>query len=62
MLHAARRALAPNPGEDPKTKKPIRLTWDNHCWIKYRTFMAAAELVGWRFRATWQRRRSRSCA
>ncbi len=53
-LLAAR--FASNPGKDPKTKKAIRLTWDNHRWIRYRTFMAAFELVGRRFRAIWQRR------
>jgi len=52
-LLAAR--FASIPGKDPKTKKPIRLTWDNHRWIRYRTFMAAFDLVGRRFRATWQR-------
>jgi hypothetical protein len=51
-LLAAR--FAPNPGLDPKTKKPIHLTWDNHRWIRYRTFMAAFELVGRKFRAIWQ--------
>jgi hypothetical protein len=47
--------FAPNPGLDPKTKEPIHLTWDNHRWIRYRTFMAALDMVGRRFRATWQR-------
>jgi hypothetical protein len=47
--------FAPNPGLDPKTKEPIHLTWDNHRWIRYRTFMAAFDLVGRKFRATWQR-------
>ena len=47
--------FAPNPGEDPKTKKPIRLTWDNHRWVRYRSFMAAFELVNRRFRATCRR-------
>lgn len=53
ILLAAR--FASHPGKDPKTKKPIRLTWDNHRWIRYRTFMAAFELVGRKFGATWQR-------
>jgi hypothetical protein len=52
-LLAAR--FASHPGKDPKTKKAIRLTWDNHRWIRYRTFMAAFELVGRKFGATWQR-------
>jgi hypothetical protein len=52
-LLAAR--FAPQPGLDPKTKEPIRLTWDNHRWIRYRTFMAAFDLVGRKFRETWQR-------
>ena len=50
-LLAAR--FAPHPGLDPKTKEPIHLTWDNHRWIRYRTFMAAFDLVGRKFRATW---------
>ena len=29
------------------------LTWDNHRWVRYRSFMAAVELVARRFRATW---------
>ena len=52
-LLAAR--FASHPGKDPKTKKAIRLTWDNHRWIRYRTFMAAFELMGRKFGATWQR-------
>ena len=30
------------------------LTWDNHRWVRYRSFMAAVELVARRFRATWK--------
>ena len=49
-------ASVPGAGQsDPKTKKEIRLTWDNHRWIRYRTFMAAFELVGRKFGVTWQR-------
>jgi hypothetical protein len=45
--------FAPNPGLDPKTKKPIRLTWDNHRWVRYRSFIAALELAARRFHASW---------
>jgi hypothetical protein len=38
---------------DPKTGQPVVLTWDNHRWVRYRSFMAAVELVARRFRATW---------
>src|SRR5262249_23722064 len=44
--------FAPNPGLDPKTKKPIRLTWDNHRWVRYRSFIAALELAARRFHAS----------
>jgi hypothetical protein len=39
---------------DPKTGEPVVLTWDNHRWVCYRSFMAAVELVARRFRATWK--------
>ena len=39
---------------DPKTGEPVVLTWDNHRWVRYRSFMAAVELVARRFRATWK--------
>jgi hypothetical protein len=50
-LLAAR--FAPEPGKDPKTGKDIELTWDNHRWIRYRSMMAALEVLARRFRATW---------
>jgi predicted acylesterase/phospholipase RssA len=50
-LLAAR--FAPNPGKDPKTGKEIELTWDNHRWVRYRSVMAALEVLARRFRATW---------
>jgi hypothetical protein len=51
-LLAAR--YAPKPGKDPKSKKDIKLTWDNHRWIRYRATMAAFEGLARRFRTTWQ--------
>src|SRR6476620_1772231 len=39
---------------DPKTGEPVVLTGDNHRWVRYRSFMAAVELVARRFRATWK--------
>ena len=45
--------FAPNPGKDPKTGKEIELTWDNHRWVRYRSLMAALEVLARRFRATW---------
>ena len=50
-LLAAR--FAPEPGKDPKTGKDIELTWDNHRWIRYRSMMAALEVLVRRFRTTW---------
>jgi hypothetical protein len=59
---AARGALAgkllaarfsPNLEPDPQTGKPIELTWDNHRWIRYRSFMAGLERVARGFNATW---------
>jgi predicted acylesterase/phospholipase RssA len=50
-LLAAR--FAPNPGIDPKTREPIQLTWDNHRWIRYRSLMAAVEVLARRFRTAW---------
>jgi predicted acylesterase/phospholipase RssA len=43
----------PEPGKDPKTGEPIKLTWDNHRWIRYRSFMAALEILARRFRTAW---------
>jgi hypothetical protein len=40
--------------KDPKTGADVVLTWDNHRWIRYRTFMAGFELVARRFQATWK--------
>ena len=51
-LLAAR--FAPQPGKDPKTGEHIELTWDNHRWIRYRSLMAALEVVARRFRTAWQ--------
>ena len=48
-LLAAR--FAPKPGIDPKTKKFVRLTWDNHRWVRYRSMMAAIEDLARRFKA-----------
>jgi hypothetical protein len=55
-LLAGRFAPTPTGNEvlaDPKTGNPVVLTWDNHRWVRYRSFMAAVELVARRFRATW---------
>jgi hypothetical protein len=43
----------PKPGIDPKTKKHIRLTWDNHRWVRYRSMMAAIEDLARRFQSRW---------
>jgi predicted acylesterase/phospholipase RssA len=40
--------------KDPQSGDDVVLTWDNHRWIRYRTFMAGLELVARRFRATWK--------
>ena len=40
--------------KDPQTGDDVVLAWDNHRWIRYRTFMAGLELVARRFRATWK--------
>ena len=56
-LLAGRFAPTPTGNEvliDPKTGEPVVLTWDNHRWVRYRSFMAAVELVARRFRATWK--------
>jgi Patatin-like phospholipase len=52
-LLAARFALDPQP--DPQSGKPIWLTWDNHRWVRYRSFMAALEDTLRRFRGGWER-------
>jgi hypothetical protein len=42
----------PHPGIDPKTpQKFIRLTWDNHRWVRYRSLMAAFEDLARRFQS-----------
>jgi Patatin-like phospholipase len=51
MLLAAR--FAPHPGKDPKTNKHIRLSWDNHRWVRYRSMMAAIEDLARRFQNRW---------
>jgi hypothetical protein len=51
QLLAAR--FDPKPENDPKTHEPIELTWDNHRWIRYRSFMAAIEVLAGRFRSAW---------
>ncbi len=51
-LLAAR--FAPTPPPDPKTNDTIKLTWDNHRWVRYRTMMAALEHLARRFRARWE--------
>jgi hypothetical protein len=50
-LLAAR--FAPRPGKDPKTGEHIELTWDNHRWIRYRSVMAALEVLTRRFQTAW---------
>lgn len=32
-----------NPGLDPQTGEPIVLDWDNHRWVRFRSFMASLE-------------------
>jgi hypothetical protein len=51
-LLAARFAFDLKP--DPQSGKEIRLTWDNHRWVRFRSFMAAFEDVARRLRATWE--------
>lgn len=46
--------FAPEPGVDPKTKKLVRLTWDNHRWVRYRSMMAALEDLIRRFQNRWE--------
>lgn len=40
--------------EDPKYGGPIRLTWDNHRWVRVRSFGAALERVGYAFVRCWR--------
>jgi predicted acylesterase/phospholipase RssA len=51
-LLAAR--YAPQPGKDPKSRKDIELTWDNHRWIRFRAFMAAVEQAVRRMSGSWE--------
>jgi predicted acylesterase/phospholipase RssA len=56
-LLAARFAPTPTGKDrltDPQSEDEVRLTWDNHRWIRYRATMAAFEELVRRFRATWQ--------
>jgi predicted acylesterase/phospholipase RssA len=46
--------FAPVPGVDPKTGRPIELTWDNHRWIRYRGLMAAFEELAKQFQERWK--------
>jgi predicted acylesterase/phospholipase RssA len=50
-LIAAR--FAPEPVKDPITGASVELTWDNHRWVRYRSFMAAFETAARQFRAKW---------
>jgi len=43
-----------HPGIDPKTQKLIRLTWDNHRWVRYRSLMAAFEDLARRFQSRFE--------
>jgi len=49
---AAGELLATRFGPDPD--RSIDLTWDNHRWVRFRSFMAAFEDVVRRLRATWE--------
>ena len=40
---------------DPETGEPVRLTWENHQWVRYRSFMAGLEHLGRNFLASWTR-------
>jgi predicted acylesterase/phospholipase RssA len=51
-LLTARFALDPKP--DPQSGKAIWLTWDNHRWVRFRSFMAALEDTLRRFRNGWE--------
>ena len=39
---------------DPQTGRKIKLTWDNHRWVRFRSFLAAFEQIMRRFRVTWE--------
>jgi predicted acylesterase/phospholipase RssA len=51
-LLAARFAFKPK--LDPQNGKKIKLTWDNHRWVRFRSFLAAFEDVARRFRGIWE--------
>jgi hypothetical protein len=51
-LLAARFAFEPK--LDPQNGKKIKLTWDNHRWVRFRSFLAAFEDVARRFHVTWE--------
>jgi hypothetical protein len=51
-LLAAR--FGPRPGKDPKTNKYIRLNWDNHRWVRFRSMMAAIEDLARRFQSRFE--------
>jgi hypothetical protein len=51
-LLAARFGFRPK--LDPQNGKKIKLTWDNHRWVRFRSFLAAFEDVTRRFRVTWE--------
>lgn len=40
-------------GIDPQNGKAIRLSWDNHRWVRYRAFMAALESTLQRLNRAW---------
>jgi predicted acylesterase/phospholipase RssA len=39
---------------DPQSGDQVQLTWDNQRWIRYRSLMAALEVVVQRLRRSWQ--------
>lgn len=48
----------PHPAaSDPKSGRPIVLTWNNHRWVRYRTFMAAIEQLLIEFGNIWKEER-----
>lgn len=49
----AARFAGTTDGVDPQTGKAIRLSWDNHRWVRYRAFMAALESTLQRLSRTW---------
>ena len=51
ILLAAR--FGPEAVEDPKTGDHVVLNWDNHRWVRLRSFMAAMELTLVELRSGW---------